>query len=43
MNMDMSKRLRSIVFQNSLEPISKQLKSVTPAKADVQKRTENTG
>ncbi|MBA4367416.1 MAG: hypothetical protein C0403_07230, partial [Desulfobacterium sp.] len=25
------------------EPISKRLKSVTPAKADVQKRTENTG
>jgi hypothetical protein len=26
-----------------MEPISKRLKSVTPAKADVQKRTENTG
>jgi hypothetical protein len=25
------------------EPISKRLKSVTPAKADIQKRTENTG
>jgi hypothetical protein len=26
-----------------MEPISKRLKNVTPAKADVQKRTENTG
>jgi hypothetical protein len=26
-----------------MEPISKRLKSVTPAKADTQKRTENTG
>jgi len=25
----------------TLEPISKRLKSVTPAKADIQKRTEN--
>jgi len=25
------------------EPISKRLKSVTPAKADIQKKTENTG
>ncbi|MBA4369308.1 MAG: 6-bladed beta-propeller [Desulfobacterium sp.] len=31
------------IFQYLKEPISKRLKSVTPAKADVQKRTENTG
>jgi hypothetical protein len=31
-----------IIFQTK-EPISKRLKSVTPAKADLQKRTENTG
>jgi hypothetical protein len=30
-------------FFHTLEPISKRLKSVTPAKADVQKRTENIG
>jgi len=32
---------RCYLYSN--EPISKRLKSVTPAKADVQKRTENTG
>jgi hypothetical protein len=35
--------LLSISHKYSVELISKRLKSVTPAKADTQKRTENTG
>jgi hypothetical protein len=31
------------MINQNIEPISKRLKSVTPAKADTQKRTKNTG
>jgi hypothetical protein len=37
------KRERQDCYNKQVEPISKRLKSVTLAKADTQKRTENTG
>jgi hypothetical protein len=40
---DWEKACRTYRIELLLEPISKRLKSGTPAKADIRKRTENTG